>query len=141
MALLKQIMPRFQFQLESVYQLKRQLLRKLELECMRIRSEIHHQQTLRGEIDLSIASESRCASLLTGRAEWIESLQTRIESIDACVNSLQTEYAAAVESRRDLQVEIEALATLRSEQLKQFRRDSNRTRQSDLIETILRPSD
>ena len=141
-------MKRFEFSLERVLKVKRQLERQLELE----------QQRAKAGVDRAVASRQLVHDQLSGisdrfvaaigstmtpdrwlaAADMTERLGESLQQADRGVAEAERQLLVVSQKRAHLASEVEALATLRRQQWEQWRHESHKYEQSQLDEVGLR---
>lgn len=141
-------MKRFEFSLERLLNVKRQLERLAELEQQRAREAVDRARTRLDVLQEQLARVSEQLTASIGQpmashqwataSELSERLGHSIHQAEREVQAAEEKYTAAARQRAQVATEVEALDTLRQQQWEQWRQEAQQQDQSRLDELGLR---
>lgn len=139
-------MKRFEFSLDRLLKVKKQLERLAELEQGRARDAADQARArvadFRAQLD-RVADQYAVGRAMTptqwaGAADWSERLGRSIRAAEDEAAAAEAKYAAAAQERATLATEVEALTTLRQQQWDKWRQEAKAADQDRLDEVGLR---
>ena len=142
-------MKRFEFQLESLLTFKQQSEKLARMKEERLRAERNSIQRQITELDAELHRRSDCRQATIGNAlaandflaerQKEELVAAQMEAALVELRRVESAVNVAAEERKQLNIEIESLETLKREAWAEYRRERSRRADEQLREFILRP--